>query len=113
GSSNVKGRPTITAYWYDRMKRETERVEYGTNALATWTRPGSAPSSSDTTPRWSTDYAIDGSVLAITNPLGKITRTEVDAAGRVIKEIRNYEDGVPSGTDSDVTIRYEYVDGLK
>ncbi|MEQ1735197.1 MAG: hypothetical protein ABL886_02050, partial [Rhodoglobus sp.] len=112
-SSDVKGRPQITAFWYDRMKRQTGRVEYGTYALATWSHPGSAPSSADNTPLWLTAYAIDGSVLSMTNPLGIVTRTEVDAAGRVVKEIKNYGDGVPSGTDSDVTIRYEYVDGLR
>lgn len=113
GSSNVKGRPSITAYWYDDLNRNTERVEYGTYGLATWTRPGSAPSTSDTTPLWITSYATDGSVFTVTNPLGKVTRTEMDAAGRVVKEIRNYQDGTPSGTDSDVTLRYEYTNGLR
>ena len=40
-------------------------------------------------------------------------RFEYDALGRRTKEIKNYGDGTPSGTDSDVTIRYEYANGLR
>ena len=48
---------------------------------------------------------------------GIVTRYEVDDAGHQIKVIRNYDSGVnsgnPSGADDNVTVEYEYTDGLR
>lgn len=114
-SSNVKGRPRITAYWYDRMKREKTRAEYGTHLLANFDRDGLSEPSASASDKLvtKTAYATDGTVLDVTNPRGIVNRTEHDALGRTTKEIRNYLDGTPNGSDEDVTIRYEYAKGLR
>ncbi len=115
GSSNVKGRPRITGYWYDRMKREKVRAEYGTYGLANFDRDGLSEPTASASDKLVTKtvYGTDGTVKEIVNPLGIVTRMEYDALGRRTKEIKNYVDGTPSGTDEDVTIRFEYTDGLR
>lgn len=116
--ADLEGRIQLTAYWYDRVEREIDRVEYGvpTYGSGSWTRPGSAPSRSATELRTTTAYATDGTVESITDPKAIVTRYEYDRAGRRTKEIRNYDNGVasgaPSGTDDNVTTAWAYTDGL-
>jgi RHS repeat-associated protein len=126
GGSNVdhvKTRVSITATWYDDLRRPIATAAYGSNSSssgsagngATFTRPGTAPSRSDTVLVTSTSYNPDGTVLETTDPRGLISRTVLDDAGRTIKTIRNYTDGTPGGgtnNDQDQTIEYAYSKGL-
>jgi hypothetical protein len=59
-ASDLKGRVQISAYWYDRVERQVDRVEYGTYGGATWTRPSTAPARSDTALRSTNAYGTDG-----------------------------------------------------
>ena len=113
-AANLAGRAQITAFWYDRFGRQTDVVRYGTYGGANFNRDGlSVTARSDTALRTSYSYAIDGTLQDTTDTRALVARTEYDDAGRQTKVIRNYEDGTPSGTDSDQTVVYEYTDGLR
>ncbi|HED64687.1 MAG TPA: hypothetical protein ENJ09_03925, partial [Planctomycetes bacterium] len=113
-ASDIKGRAQINASWYDRFHRATDQVAYGTYGGATFDRTGlSVPARSDTALVTSYAYDTAGELQDTTDPRALIARTVYDDAGREIQVIRNYEDGIPSGTDSDQTVRYEYTDGLR
>jgi RHS repeat-associated protein len=117
-ASDLKGRAQITSYWYDRVERETNRIEYGTYNGSDFDRTGlSVPSSSATALRTDTAYNDDGTMLSVTDPLGKVTEYVSDAQGRRTKEIKNYNAGVnsgnPYGTDQNVTVAYGYANGLR
>lgn len=112
-ASDLKGRVQISAYWYDRVERQVDRVEYGTYGGATWTRPSTAPARSDTALRSTNAYGTDGRLESVTDPLNLVRKYEYDALGRRTKEIQNYVDGVPSGAADDVTVITNYTDGLR
>jgi YD repeat-containing protein len=117
-AADLKGRAQITAYWYDRVEREINRVEYGTYNAADFDRTGlSVPSSSATALRTDTAFNDNGTMLSVTDPLGKVTEYIYDAEGRRTKEIKNYNAGVnsgnPYGTDQNVTVAYGYTNGLR
>ena len=117
-AANVSGRPQITAFWYDRFGRQTDAVRYGTYGGSNFDRDGlTVPSRSDTALRTSTSYGTDGARQDVTDPRDLVTRTEYDDAGRTTKVIRNYDasvnNGNPSGTDDNQTVKYEYTDGLQ
>ena len=99
--------------WYDAFGRMTDQVEYGTYGGSDFDRDAlSVPARSDTALRTSYTYDTDGTLKETTDPKALVTRYEYDAAGRKTKEIHNYGDGTPSGTDSDQTVVYGYTDGL-
>jgi YD repeat-containing protein len=112
-ASDLKGRVQISAYWYDRVERQVDRVEYGTYGGATWTRPSTAPARSDTALRSTNAYGTDGRLESVTDPLNLVRKYEYDALGRRTKEIQNYVDGVPSGAADDVALITSYTDGLR
>jgi YD repeat-containing protein len=115
-ASDLEGRPQITLMW-NGLQGVANVVAYGTNGGSDLDRDGlSVPAGSTT--RLRTDYAYntDGTLQKVTDPRGKVTKWEYDAAGRKTKEIRNYDvsvnSGNPSGTDDNVTVTYAYTDGL-
>ncbi|HKX46947.1 MAG TPA: RHS repeat-associated core domain-containing protein, partial [Planctomycetota bacterium] len=116
--ANLEGRPQITTHWYDRFGRTIDTVRYGTNGGSNLDRDGlSAPASDEDHPRRTFVYRNDGTVETETDPLGRDTLRAYDDLGRLVTEVRNYDAGVnsgnPSGTDDNVTVRYEYTDGLQ
>ena len=113
-AANLKGRVQITGSWYDALERLADRVEFGTYGGSNFDRDGlSVPARSDTALRWTNVYNTDGTPQQVTDPRALVKRTEYDALGRTTKEIRNYLDGTPNGTDEDVTLRFEYSKGLR
>lgn len=122
-AANIKGRVQITAMWHDAWDRVTDTVHYGTNGIVgdgttstgTFTRPGSPPSSAVATPRTTTVYNYDGTVLEVSDPRSKESRFVYDDAGRKITAITNYVNGTPSGVtgDDDLHTRWTYTDGLQ
>ncbi|HED65913.1 MAG TPA: hypothetical protein ENJ09_10205, partial [Planctomycetes bacterium] len=57
------------------------------------------PTRSDTALPTSYAYDTAGELQDTTDPRALIARTVYDDAGREIQVIRNYQDGIPSGTD--------------
>ncbi|XVJ60748.1 MAG: hypothetical protein HEQ23_15715 [Tepidisphaera sp.] len=126
GGSNVDyttTRVSISATWYDDLRRPIASAAFGSNSTssgaagngATFTRPGSAPSRSDTVLVTSMSYNANGTVLETTDPRGLVSRNVLDDAGRTVKTIRNYTDGTPGGgtnNDQDQTIEYGFSKGL-
>ena len=113
-AANLEGRIQITAMWFDSLDRLTDTVSFGTYGGSDFDRDGmSAPARSDTALRTTSSYATDGTVQDVTDPRALVSRTEHDDAGRVTSTIQNYGDGTPSGADSDVTVKYEFTDGLR
>ena len=114
-AADLEGRASITGIWYEtHLDRQYRVAQYGTNGGATFNR-GSAgiPSSSANVLVTEYVYDDDGHVLEVIDPMGRTSRTEVDDLGRTTVTIANYEDGTPSGTDSDQRIVYGYTDGLR
>src|SRR6185503_6537386 len=118
---NLKGRPQITGYWYDRLWRRIDEVRYGTNGGSDLNRgtTSSPPSRSDTELRTSYSYGTDGDVEFTTDPRALVVRTSYNAAGRVKKVNRNFVDNAtsvdaafPDYPDINQTVQYAFTDGL-
>jgi hypothetical protein len=93
--ANLEGRAQITCSWYDRFGRKTDDVQYGDYGAATFDRDGlSVPSRSDTALVTSYSYGTDGALVDTTDPRALVFHKVFDDAGRVTKEIRNYNAGV-------------------
>ena len=117
-AANVAGRIQITAMWYDSQDRLEDVVQYGTYGGSTFDRDGlSVPARSDTALRTTYSYTTSGQRETVEDPKGIVAKFEYDDAGRQTKSIRNYDAGVnsgnPSGSDDNVTVKYEYTDGLR
>jgi len=117
-ASDVRGRAQISAIWYDNLDRAQDRVRFGTYAGNDFDRKGMpVPARSDSALRRTTTYGMDGAVEEVADPKNFVQRTQRDHRGRTIKTIRNYDptlnSGQPSGTDGNVTVRYEFTDGLR
>ena len=115
-AADVEGRIQITAHWYDRFGRRTDTVQYGTYGDATFDRDGlGVPACSDTALRTTFAYNDDGDQETITDARGIDSYREYDAAGRMTKQVSNYDSSVnsgnPSGTDGNRTVKYEFTDG--
>jgi dockerin type I repeat protein len=118
--ADVLGRAHITAHWYDLLGRRTTTSNYGTYGDATFDRDGlTEPTASGDSPelRLVTTYTYggDGSVRDVNDENGIFNSTERDDAGRVVAEIRNYQNGVPDKAypDQDIIVAYEYENGLR
>jgi len=117
GSTELLGRAQISASWYDSLGRVTDRVEYGTYNGSSFSRSGlSVPSRSDTALRTSYVYNDDGTLKSVEDPKALKTYFTYDTLGRRLSEVKNW-DGTgspsPTSTDDNVTVKYEYVDGLR
>ena len=119
-ASEVNGRVSITAHWYDSLDRRTDTVRFGTYGGADFDRDAggfaSPPARSDTALRSTTVFNDDGTRLSVTDAMGYETRFEYDDIGRTTKTIENYTDGTPGGgtnDDQDRTMVAQYTDGLR
>ena len=117
-ASEVEGRVSITAHWYDSLDRRTDTVRFGTYGGSDFDRDAggfsSPPARSDTALRSTTVFNDAGTQLNTTDAMGIETRYEYDDAGRAIKAIENYTDGTPGGgtnDDEDRTVVMQYTDG--
>ena len=114
-ASNLEGRHTIEADWYDRFGRLTAAVIYGTNGGSNFDRDGlTVPTRSDTLQVTEVDYHTSGAMKSQTDASGREDRYEYDDGGRGVLLINNYVNGTPSGAtgDDDVHTRTVYTDGL-
>jgi YD repeat-containing protein len=117
--SNITGRISISANYYDELDRQTDTASYGTAGITvsagSWSYAGSVPSRSATILITSNTYGADGSVVDVTDPMGRITRTEYDNHGHRTKVTKNYVDGTAGGgtnNDEDQITNYTYSNGL-
>ena len=106
-ASGVAARVSYAGFYYDLGDRLTAGADVGTNGGTAWTRPGSVPTASATVLVSATSYDSAGRVKDVTDPAGRVYRTEYDALGRTTKTVANYVDGVVSNTD-DKTTGYAY-----
>jgi RHS repeat-associated protein len=113
--SQPKARVSYVAHWYDGAGRQKATADYGTNGGASFSRPSTVPTRSDTVLVTTVEFNNDGEPYKSIDPKGTETRREFDDAGRRTKLIENYVDGDPStGTaDQDRTTQWAYTaDGL-
>lgn len=97
-----KARVSYQAFYYDAAGRTTAAVDVGTNGGSSYTRPGSAPSRSDTVLVTNTSYDDANRRVDTTDPRGIVGRTEYDLLGRTTKAVEAYVDGTAHGTDNAV-----------
>jgi len=98
------------ARWYDGASRQKATADYGTNGGASFSRPTTVPTRSDTVLVSSVEFNDDSEAYKSLDPKATETRQEFDDAGRRTKLIENYVDGDPSTgtTDQDRTTQWTY-----
>ena len=108
--SQPKARVTYVAMYHDEIGRQIAVANYGTYGGATFDRAGVLPSRTDTILVTSTEYNNAGQAYKTVDPAGREDRQVFDDAGRVVKTIQNYVDGVVSAaaSDEDVTVEMTY-----
>src|SRR5262249_22881338 len=97
-------RVSYMGYYYDLADRLVATLDVGTYEGDPWSRPGIAPSSSATELVTGYEYDEAGRLKDVTDPAGRIHRTEYDALGRTTKTIENYVNGVVSDSDDKTTV---------
>ena len=102
-----KARVSYQALYYDKANRVTDSVNVGTNGGSAYTRPGSAPSRSNTVLVNSYGYDASGRPETVTDPRGVVAKTYHDLAGRVTRTIDAYTSGTPTAS-TDRTVEYTY-----
>jgi RHS repeat-associated protein len=114
-AQDVRGRASITAFWYDDLDRPVDEVAYGTNS-ATGHCGGLNRGSLSSPPTGSADelrstayFAGDGTVAYASDPKGAVTRTFRDDAGRAIGAVSNYKSSHPTTGAADEN-HYVYAD---
>jgi RHS repeat-associated protein len=105
-SSSI-ARLSFAAMYPDALGRTAATADYGTYGGDSWTRPETAPDSSDTCLVSLAVYNNRGELEATTDPLGTVQRQEFDDAGRQIQIIENYRDS-GSGPDINKTTLFGY-----
>jgi RHS repeat-associated protein len=105
-----KARVTYAAMYHDEIGRQIAVANYGTYGGATFSRASVVPTRTDTILVTSTDYNDAGQAYKTTDPAAREDRQMFDDAGRVVRTIQNYVDGVVSAaaSDEDVTVEMTY-----
>ncbi|WP_020476098.1 MBG domain-containing protein [Zavarzinella formosa] len=106
-STGNKARVSYQASYYDDADRLTASEDVGTNGGSAFTRPGEPDDRDDTHLITSYGYDAAGRLQTTTDPMGLVSKTYYDAAGRTVKTIENYVDGTVSDGD-DKTVEYVY-----
>ena len=108
--SQPKARVTYQAMYHDEIGRQVAVAAYGTYGGATFDRAAVVPNRTDTILVTSTEYNDAGQAYKTVHPAGREDRQVFDDAGRVVKTIQNYVDGVVSAaaSDEDVTVEMTY-----
>ncbi len=112
--AGTNARPFYTAMYYDGVGRETANAVYGNqgNDTTLFSRPTSAPASSDIVLVSLTAYNAGGEVSETTDPKGIVSLACYDNAGRTIRTVENAVDtDCSSGcaaNDQNVTVETSY-----
>ena len=105
-----KARVTHQAMYHDQVGRQIAVADYGTYGGAIFDRASVVPNRTDTILVTSTEYNDAGQAYKTVDPAGREDRQVFDDAGRVVKTVQNYVDGVVSAgaSDEDVTVEMAY-----
>jgi RHS repeat-associated protein len=106
-NTGPKARVSYQAMYYDAANRLIHSVDVGTNGGTAYTRPSTAPTSSDTVLVTDYGYNAVGWLETVTDPKGLVSKTFYDNLGRVTKSVEDYTDGVVTNT-SNKTVEYTY-----
>ena len=108
--SQPKARVTYQAMYHDQVGRQIAVANYGTYGGATFDRASIVPNRTDTILVTSTEYNDAGQAYKTIDPAGREDHQLFDDAGRVVKTIQNYVDGIVSAaaSDEDVTVEMTY-----
>jgi RHS repeat-associated protein len=100
-------RLSFVALYPDALGRTVATANYGTNGGGSFTRPATAPSSSDTRLVALAGYNNRGEMQTTTDPLGTVQRQSFDDAGRQVESVENYRTS-GSGPDINKTTEFGY-----
>jgi RHS repeat-associated protein len=95
-ASDPKARVSYTAGWFDGIDRNIAAANYG--AIASFTRPSTAPASGATVLVNQTAYNEAGQPSQTTDPNGVVNQTTFDAAGRKTQTVEDYGTGLLNRT---------------
>ena len=115
---DLVGVPDIQARYYDAQGRETGRHVVGDNSSQVFNRASyaSPPASSPEVAVQLSSYDDFGRLETFERYSGSVTKYEYDDAGRIVKEIANYDvsvnGGSPDGSGTNATAYLLYEDGL-
>lgn len=90
-----QARVSYQGTWPDPLGRPVATANYGTNAAAAWTRPDVIPAASDTVLVTLIAYDLAGNNNQTTDPLGAVSQSAFDQAGRLTQTLANYVSGAP------------------
>ncbi|MBL9080176.1 MAG: hypothetical protein JNK76_00125, partial [Planctomycetales bacterium] len=93
------------ARWYDGLGRETAAANFGTSE---YPRPSSPPRSTDSIPVSQYHYNTAGQPFESVDAIGRITRREFDAIGRIVVTVDNFTGCECPGRESDITVRQQF-----
>lgn len=131
--SHLVGRATATGYTYDDHGRLKTRTFVGVpdssdfSSGFNWDHDDAAASNPSAGLETTVGYTDRGHQETVTDPMGRVSKREVDALGRTVATYANYKDGVldaidlandpgsAGGTDhwdDDQKVSYTYTDGL-
>jgi YD repeat-containing protein len=96
--SDPKARASYAAAWFDGVGRQAAAANYGTNGNTPISRPSTPPSSGSAVLVSLVTFNLRGEAYQTTDPMGTVTQTARDNAGRRIQLIENYVSG---GTNPD------------
>jgi len=107
-SLTPNARVTWQAAWTDGAGRQIAFANYGTNGGATFTRPATVPTRSNSVLVTTTQYNDAGDRTSVFDPNNQETRFDFDAAGRAVKLIENYQASGPVQPDVNRTTQTSY-----
>jgi len=107
-----QSRRTFVARWYDRGRRPTDVVDYGTNGGSNLSRPATAPAPNTSDNYLVTHFGYDvaGRPNQLIDNKARVSQKNFDALGRTIATIENFTaGGTPVETDLDVNRTTQFV----
>lgn len=101
--ASAQSRRTFTAQWFDRARRKTDSVDYGTNGGVALVRPAAAPAPNTSNGYLvtHTDFDAGGRPYRTTDNKARITESTFDGLNRLKKKIENRVDGAVAETELD------------
>lgn len=109
-STEPEARVYYTANYPDAIGRLVASANYGTNGGAAWTRPDTIPAGSATILVGSFVFDNAGNQVQSIDPMGTVTFSGFDQAGRLAQRIENYIPSAPVAPDVNRTVSFGYND---